>query len=240
MARLSQFFETVRGDDGRERLKVSLRGAPLTRLPLTNKGTSFTEKERMELGLEGLLPPYVTTLEEQLDRTYFAFQSEPTRLAKYTYLRGLQERNETLYYALIQRHIVEMLPIIYTPTVGDAVVHASSIYRGARGLSLSPANVDRVKTCVHNHMFDDVRIIVATDSSAILGIGDQGWGGQAIAIGKLALYTVGGGVSPFQSLPIGLDVGTDREDLRADPMYLGVRHPRLRGDDYFAFLDAFV
>jgi len=240
MARLSQFFETVRGDDGRERLKVSLRGAPLTRLPLTNKGTSFTEPERIALGLEGLLPPYVTTLEEQLDRTYFAFQSEQTPLAKYTYLRGLQERNETLYYALIQRHIVEMLPIIYTPTVGDAVVHASSIYRGARGLSLSPANVARVKECVHNHMFDDVRIIVATDSSAILGIGDQGWGGQAIAIGKLALYTVGGGVSPFQSLPIGLDVGTDREDLLKSPTYLGLRRKRMRGAEYLELMDKVV
>jgi malate dehydrogenase (oxaloacetate-decarboxylating) len=240
MARLSQFFETVRGDDGRERLKVSLRGAPLTRLPLTNKGTSFTEQERRALGLEGLLPPYVTTLEEQLDRTYFAFQSERTPLAKYTYLRGLQERNETLYYALIQRHIVEMLPIIYTPTVGDAVVHASSIYRGARGLSLSPANVDRVKTCVNNHMFDDVRIIVATDSSAILGIGDQGWGGQAIAIGKLALYTVGGGVSPFQSLPVGLDVGTDREDLLKSPTYLGLRRKRMRGAEYLELMDKVV
>jgi len=240
MARLSQFFETVRGDDGRERLKVSLRGAPLTRLPLTNKGTSFTEAERIALGLEGLLPPYVTTLEEQLDRTYFAFQSEQTPLAKYTYLRGLQERNETLYYALIQRHIVEMLPIIYTPTVGDAVVHASSIYRGARGLSLSPANVDRVKTCVNNHMFDDVRIIVATDSSAILGIGDQGWGGQAIAIGKLALYTVGGGVSPFQSLPVGLDVGTDREDLLKSPTYLGLRRKRMRGAEYLELMDKVV
>ena len=240
MARLSQFFETVRGDDGRERLKVSLRGAPLTRLPLTNKGTSFTEAERIALGLEGLLPPYVTTLEEQLDRTYFAFQSEQTPLAKYTYLRGLQERNETLYYALIQRHIVEMLPIIYTPTVGDAVVHASSIYRGARGLSLSPANVDRVKTCVNNHMFDDVRIIVATDSSAILGIGDQGWGGQAIAIGKLALYTVGGGVSPFQSLPVGLDVGTDREDLLKSPTYLGLRRKRMHGAEYLELMDKVV
>jgi malate dehydrogenase (oxaloacetate-decarboxylating) len=240
MARLSSFFETVRGEDGRERLKVSLRGAPLTRLPLTNKGTSFTEKERLALGLEGLLPPYVTTLEEQLDRTYFAFQSEPTPLAKYTYLRGLQERNETLYYALIQRHIVEMLPIIYTPTVGDAVVHASSIYRGARGLSLSPSNVARVKQCVHNHMFDDVRIIVATDSSAILGIGDQGWGGQAIAIGKLALYTVGGGVSPFQSLPVGLDVGTDREDLLKSPTYLGLRRKRMRGAEYLELMDKVV
>jgi malate dehydrogenase (oxaloacetate-decarboxylating) len=240
MARLSQFFETVRGDDGRERLKVSLRGAPLTRLPLTNKGTSFTEQERRDLGLEGLLPPYVTTLEEQLDRTYFAFQSERTPLAKYTYLRGLQERNETLYYALIQRHIVEMLPIIYTPTVGDAVVHASSIYRGARGLSLSPANVDQVKTCVNNHMFDDVRIIVATDSSAILGIGDQGWGGQAIAIGKLALYTVGGGVSPFQSLPVGLDVGTDRDDLLKSPTYLGLRRKRMRGAEYLEMMDKVV
>jgi malate dehydrogenase (oxaloacetate-decarboxylating) len=240
MARISRFFELVRGADGRERMQVSLRGAPLTRLPLTNKGTSFTEEERIALGLDGLLPPYVTTLEEQIERTYVAFRSEPTPLAQYTYLRGLQERNEVLYYALIQRHIAEMLPIIYTPTVGDAVVHASSIYRGARGLSLSPSNVARAQQVTQNCMFDDVRIIVATDSSAILGIGDQGWGGLAIAIGKLALYTVGGGVSPYRSLPIGLDVGTDREDLLKSPTYLGLRRKRMRGAEYLELMDKVV
>jgi malate dehydrogenase (oxaloacetate-decarboxylating) len=240
MARLSRYFEVLRDATGREQLRVAINGAALTRLPLTNKGTSFPEDERIALGLDGLLPPYVTTLEQQIERTYVAFHGEPTALAKYTYLRGLQERNEILYYALIERHLAEMLPIIYTPTVGDAVIHASSIYRGARGLSLSPANVPRATSVMQNCMLDDVRIVVATDSSAILGIGDQGWGGLAIAIGKLALYTVAGGVSPYRSLPVGLDVGTDRQDLLDSPSYLGLRQKRLRGAEYLALTDQVV
>jgi malate dehydrogenase (oxaloacetate-decarboxylating) len=240
MARISRYFEVVRDESGREQLRVSIDGAALTRLPLTNKGTTFPEDERIALGLDGLLPPYVTTIEQQLERTYFAFQSEPTPIAKYTYLRGLQERNEILFYALVERHLSEMLPIIYTPTVGDAVIHASSIYRGARGLSLSPRNAPRAVQVMQNCMLDDVRIVVATDSSAILGIGDQGWGGLSIAIGKLALYTVAGGVSPYRSLPIGLDVGTDRQDLLDSPAYLGLRQKRLRGAEYLALTDQVV
>jgi malate dehydrogenase (oxaloacetate-decarboxylating) len=240
MARISRYFEVVRDESGGEQLRVGIDGAALTRLPLTNKGTTFPEDERIALGLDGLLPPYVTTIEQQLERTYFAFQSEPTPIAKYTYLRGLQERNEILFYALVERHLGEMLPIIYTPTVGDAVVHASSIYRGARGLSLSPRNAPRAAQVMRNCMLDDVRIVVATDSSAILGIGDQGWGGLSIAIGKLALYTVAGGVSPYRSLPIGLDVGTDRQDLLDSPSYLGLRQKRLRGAEYLALTDQVV
>ncbi|HEX3769428.1 MAG TPA: NAD-dependent malic enzyme [Polyangiaceae bacterium] len=240
MARISRYFEVVRDASGREHLRVSIDGAALTRLPLTNKGTTFPEDERIALGLDGLLPPYVTTIEQQLERTYVAFQSEPTPLAKYTYLRGLQERNEILFYALVERHLAEMLPIIYTPTVGDAVMHASSIYRGARGVSLSQRNVPRARQVMQNWMFDDVRMIVATDSSAILGIGDQGWGGLAIAIGKLALYTVAGGVSPFRSMPLGLDVGTDRKDLLESPAYLGLRQKRLRGEDYLSLMDKVI
>jgi malate dehydrogenase (oxaloacetate-decarboxylating) len=240
MARLSRYFELLRDDHGREFLRVHLDGAALLRMALTNKGTAFPQHERIALGLDGLLPPHVTTMERQLDRTYAAYQRETTPLAKYTYLRGLQERNEILFYALVERHLEEMLPIIYTPTVGDAVKHASAIYQGARGLSISPLNVDRAEQVAQNCVLDDVRMLVATDSSAILGIGDQGWGGLAIAIGKLALYTVAGGVSPFRSLPIGLDVGTDRADLLASPEYLGVRQKRLRGDEYIAFMDRFV
>ena len=240
MARLSQYFQLVRDEDGRERLRVTLTGAPLLRLPLTNKGGSFPEDERVALGLDGLLPPHVTTLEGQVERTYAAFSREPSPLAKYTYLRALQERNEILYYALIEKHLTEMLPIIYTPTVGDAVRNASAIYQGARGLTISPRNVDRAKSVTENYLLDDVRIIVATDSSAILGIGDQGWGGISIAIGKLALYTAAGSVSPFRSLPLGLDVGTDREDLVGSAGYLGWRHKRLRGEEYLAFMDKVV
>ncbi|MGD0674606.1 MAG: NAD-dependent malic enzyme [Polyangiaceae bacterium] len=238
--RLSRYFELVRDGRGPERMRVGLDGAALLRLALTNKGTSFPAAERIALGLDGLLPPRITTLEEQIERTYAAFRREPTPLSKYTYLRGLQERNEILFYALVDQHLAEMLPIIYTPTVGDAVKNASTLYQGARGLSLSPPQADRAQAVARNCILDDVRMIVATDSSAILGIGDQGWGGLAIAIGKLALYTVAGGVSPYRSLPVGLDVGTDREDLRASPTYLGVRQKRLRGTEYVAFMDKIV
>ena len=240
MARMSRYFETVRGADGLPRMRVRLDGAALLRMPLLNKGTSFSQEERIALGIDGLLPPHVGTMDEQLERTYAAFRREPTPLAKYGNLRALQERNEVLYYALLERHLAEMLPIIYTPTVGDAVKNASTLYQAARGLSLSPLNIDRAAKVADNCILDDVRILVATDSSAILGIGDQGWGGLAISIGKLALYTAAGGVSPYRSLPIGLDVGTDRDDLLKSASYLGVRQKRLRGDEYLAFMDRFV
>jgi malate dehydrogenase (oxaloacetate-decarboxylating) len=239
MARLSRYFETVRDANGEVSLRVHLDGAALLRLSLTNKGTAFPMEERVALGIDGLLPPRVSTLERQIDRTYASFQREPTPLAKYSNLRSLQERNEILFYALLDRHLPEMLPIIYTPTVGDAVKNASTIYQSARGLSLAAENIDRAASVAQNCILDDVRIIVATDSSAILGIGDQGWGGLAIAIGKLALYTAGG-VSPYRTLPVGLDVGTDREDLLASPQYLGARQKRLRGAEYLAFMDKFV
>jgi malate dehydrogenase (oxaloacetate-decarboxylating) len=239
MARLSRYFETVRDARGHVALRVHVDGASLLRLPYTNKGTAFPLEERIALGIDGLLPPRVSTLERQIERTYASFRREPTPLAKYSNLRALQERNEILFYALLERHLAEMLPIIYTPTVGDAVKNASTIYQNARGLSLSPENIDRAARVAENCILDDVRIIVATDSSAILGIGDQGWGGLAIAIGKLALYTAGG-VSPYRSLPVGLDVGTDREDLLASAEYLGARQKRLRGGEYLAFMDKFV
>jgi malate dehydrogenase (oxaloacetate-decarboxylating) len=240
MARISRYFETVRGADGTTRMRVRLDGAALLHMPLLNKGTNFSQEERVALGIDGLLPPHVSTLDAQVERTYAAFRRQPTPLAKYTNLRALQERNEILFYALLERHLSEMLPIIYTPTVGGAVKNASAIYQSARGLSLSPVNIGRAAQVADNCMLDDVRILVATDSSAILGIGDQGWGGVAISIGKLALYTAAGGVSPYRSLPIGLDVGTDRDDLLTNPSYLGVRQRRLRGAEYLAFMDQFV
>jgi malate dehydrogenase (oxaloacetate-decarboxylating) len=240
MARISRYFETARNADGSTRMQIRLDGAALLRMPLLNKGTTFSQEERIALGIDGLLPPHVGTLESQIERTYASFSREPTPLAKYSNLRALQERNEILFYALLERHLAEMLPIIYTPTVGDAVKNASAIYQNARGLSLSPLNIDRATLVAENCILDDVRIIVATDSSAILGIGDQGWGGLAIAIGKLALYTAAGGVSPYRSLPVGLDVGTDREDLLKSASYLGVRQKRLRGGEYLAFMDKFV
>lgn len=240
MARLSRYFDIIQGPSGEERLRVHLDGAALLRLALTNKGTAFPLEERIALGIDGLLPPHVTTQDEQLTRVYQAFSREKAPLAKYVYLRSLQERNEILFYALLERHLEEMLPIVYTPTVGEAVQKFQAIYQMARGLSISVENIDRARRASDNSLLDDVRIIVATDSSAILGIGDQGYGGMAISIGKLALYTVAGGVSPARALPVGLDVGTDRSDLLDTPEYLGVRSKRLSGDAYFAFMDKVV
>ncbi len=239
MPKLSKYFETTRDADGVFRMHVSLDGYALLRLAPTNKGTAFTVEERRALHLDGLLPPHVSTLDEQCARSHAGFLREASDLAKYTYLRNVQERNETLYYALLERHLPEMLPIIYTPTVGEAVRNYHNIYQSARGISLSPDNVERAREVLHNCHYDDVRMIVATDSSAILGIGDQGYGGVAISIGKLALYTAGG-MSPWRSLPVGLDVGTERADLLEDPRYLGVRQKRLRGEEYYAFFDRFV
>lgn len=219
---------------------MALDGAGLLRMALTNKGTAFPEDERIALGVDGLLPPRIATLDDQVERAYRGFSRESSPLRKYVYLRNVQERNEILLYALLERHIEEMLPIVYTPTVGEAVQKFHAIFQTGRGLSFSTANVTRAEQLTRNCILDDVRMIVATDSSAILGIGDQGYGGFAISVGKLSLYTVAGGVSPFRTLPVGLDVGTDNEELRANSAYLGVPHARLKGEEYFAFMDRFV
>ncbi len=240
MARLTEALDSILDPNGNPALQVRTRGREVLRDPLVNKGTAFTREERTALGLDGLLPPVVEGLEKQLDRAYTAFHREPSSLAKHRYLRALQDRQEILYFALLARHLHEMLPIVYTPTVGEACQQFHKIYEDARGLSLSAGDVGRMDEILAGYPLDDVRMIVATDSSAILGIGDQGYGGLGIPIGKLALYTVGGGVSPYQTLPVVLDVGTDRLDLIDDPLYLGVRQRRLRGDDYLRLLDAFV
>lgn len=237
---ISPYFDIKQDAEGREYMEVYLEGIALLRLVLSNKGTAFTEDERVALGLDGLLPPQVNTLEQQVERVYRGFLREPDPLAKYQYLRALQERAETLFYALLEQHLEEMMPIIYTPTVGQAVQQFSHLYQNPRGLSFSPLNIDRAAGVVRNFPWNDVRMIVATDSSAILGIGDQGYGGLAIAIGKLSLYTIGGGVDPVNAMPVKLDVGTDRLELLNDEFYLGVRQRRLRGARYLAFLDKFV
>jgi malate dehydrogenase (oxaloacetate-decarboxylating) len=221
-------------------MEVYMDGITLLRLVLTNKGTAFSYEERVALRLGGLLPPQFNTLEQQIERVYTGFVQAPTDIDKYQYLRAVQERQEILFYALLERHLEEMLPIVYTPTVGAAVQQFSALYQNPRGLSFSPLNIDRADQTLECFPMDDVRMIVATDSSAILGIGDQGYGGLAIPIGKMSLYTVGGGVSPFHTMPVALDVGTERMDLINDPNYLGVRQKRLRGDDYYKFLDRFV
>ncbi len=220
-------------------MRVFTDGIGVLRSPLLNKGTAFTAEEREALCIDGLLPPNHSTLEVQSARAYENYTHEPNNLAKYTFLRALQDRNETLFFALLSLHIEEMMPIVYTPTVGDAIKAFSHIYRSPRGLGFSSQNIRRAKEIMQGYHLDDVRMIVATDASAILGIGDQGWGGIGISIGKLALYTAGG-LAPYSVLPVGLDVGTDRESLRNDPLYLGVRTPRLHGEAYFEIIDAFV
>jgi malate dehydrogenase (oxaloacetate-decarboxylating) len=190
--------------------------------------------------LDGLLPPSVTTLDQQVDRLYFSYCVQKDDISKYQFLRAIQDRAEVLFYALLDRHLEEMIPIVYTPTIGMAVQQFSSLYRTARGLTLSPVNIDRAETILKNYPWHDIRMIVVTDASAILGIGDQGMGGLSICIGKLALYTVGGGLCPFQALPINLDVGTNRQELLNDPHYLGVRQQRLNNEAYFELVDKFV
>jgi malate dehydrogenase (oxaloacetate-decarboxylating) len=234
------YFDIKTDAEGNEYMEVYVRGMALLRLVLTNKGTAFSRDERVALGLDGLLPSQICTLEEQIERAYRGFRRNESPIAKYEFLRGLQDRQEVLFYALVCRHLDEMLPIIYTPTVGEAVRNFSHIYQNPRGLSVAPHNVHRIDDMLSDYPLADVRLIVATDSSAILGIGDQGYGGLAISIGKLALYTVGGGVSPFHTMPVSLDVGTDRQDLLTDPLYLGSRQRRLRGDAYLKLLDRFV
>ncbi|WP_117238274.1 NAD-dependent malic enzyme [Thermus sediminis] len=237
---VSRYYNVKRDEKGERYLEPYVRGFLLLRLPLLNKGTAFTEEERRALGLEGLLPPYVNTLGEQKERVYRRYRLQTSPLEKHIYLRHLQDRNEVLFYALLVDHLEEMLPILYTPTVGEAVREFSHIYRYPRGFTASTRNIDQVEEALQNVPLEEVRLIVATDSSAILGIGDQGYGGMAISIGKLTLYTAVGGVGPDKTLPVELDVGTDREDLLKDPLYLGVRHKRLRGEAYYRFLDRFV
>jgi malate dehydrogenase (oxaloacetate-decarboxylating) len=240
MARLSPYFTYRQDDNGKGYLEVSLRGNALLRMAATNKGTAFTERERRELGLEGMLPPQVCSLAQQVARLYRGFSRQPDDIAKYQYLRAMQERSEVRFYAVLQQHLEEMMPIIYTPTVGKAVQQYSDLYQAPRGITVSSQNIDRIDYILDDYPLQDVRMIVATDSSAILGIGDQGHGGLAICIGKLALYTAGAGVSPFHTMPVNFDVGTDRRELLENPDYLGVREPRLRGDAYLELIDRFV
>jgi malate dehydrogenase (oxaloacetate-decarboxylating) len=240
MARVSKYYDVLRDEHGERFLEVAVTGFPLLRLPLMNKSTAFTRSERELLELDGLLPPHISTIEEQKERSYQRYRLQNNALEKHIYLRSLQDRNEVLFFALVEDHLEEMLPILYTPTVGDAVKLFSHIYRFPRGLSISTDNLEHSDQALSNVPLEDVRMIVATDSSAILGIGDQGFGGMAISIGKLSIYTVAGGVGPDKTLPVGLDVGTDRQDLINDPLYLGVKHKRLTGEAYDKFIDTFV
>jgi malate dehydrogenase (oxaloacetate-decarboxylating) len=221
-------------------LQTALSGYELLNDPLLNKGTAFSEVERDEFDLFGLLPPHVTTLDLQVQRRLEAFRGIGTDLQKYVFLRGLQDSNETLFYALLTRNIAEMTPIVYTPTVGLGCQQFSRIFRKPRGLFLSFPLQDRISRILSNPRFDNVEAIVVSDGERILGLGDQGAGGMGIPIGKLSLYTACAGVHPSTTLPVLLDVGTDNRALLDDPLYVGWRQERVRGANYDNFIAAFV
>ena len=208
--------------------------------PTLNKGTAFTEEERTEFGLHGLLPPHIETLDEQAVRAYEAFKRKDDDLERHIYLRALQDTNEVLFYRLLLDHIEEMTPLVYTPTVALACEQFSHIYRRPRGLFISYPLRDSIPQLLRNRPNKEVDVIVVTDGERILGIGDQGAGGLGIPIGKLSLYTLIGGIHPERTLPIVLDVGTNNKERLNDPEYLGWRHERITGQAYFDFVDQFV
>src|SRR6266436_3866460 len=216
------------------------RGMDLLDTPTLNKGTAFTEQERTEFGLQGLLPPHVETLDEQVVRAYEAFRRKDEDLERHIYLRALQDTNEVLFYRLLVDHIEEMTPLVYTPTVATAIEQFSHIYRRARGLFIPYPLRDSIPQLLRNRPNKDVDVIVVTDGERILGIGDQGAGGLGISIGKLSLYTGIGGIRPERTLPIVLDVGSNNPERLKDPEYLGWRHERITGQAYFDFVDQFV
>lgn len=223
-----------------EIIEVSLGSQAILHTPLCNKGTSFTFEERSEFGLHGLLPPHISTIEEQVIRRYVNFSAKTKGINKYLFLKQLQDRNEVLFYRLALEYCEEMLPYIYTPTVGDASLTYSNLYFENRGLYISYALKDRMEEIINNIPNANVDAIVVTDGSRILGLGDVGIGGMVIPIGKLSLYTLFGGIHPGKTLPVMLDVGTDNPELLNNPLYLGSRHPRVTGKDYDDFVESFV
>ena len=224
----------------RRPLYIPYAGPALLETPLLNKGSAFSIEERVFFNLEGLLPEAIETIAEQAERAYQQYQKFDNDMDKHIYLRNIQDTNETLFYRLVNNHITEMMPIIYTPTVGAACENFSSIYRRGRGLFISYPNRDRIEEMLNNASHQNVKVIVVTDGERILGLGDQGIGGMGIPIGKLALYTACGGISPAYTLPVVLDVGTNNPQRLSDPMYMGWRHPRITGEEYNHFVDDFI
>lgn len=226
--------------DGNAVLRTSLSGIDLLLNPRLNKGTAFTAEERDAFELHGMLPPTIGSLEEQRERRKIALGGRATQFSKYIFMRDLQDSNETLFYSFIEHNVEELLPVVYTPAVGEGCQRFSEIWRRPRGLFLSYPERDKMEQILANPRFDEVRCIVVSDGERILGLGDQGAGGMGIPIGKMALYTALGGIPPEHCLPILLDVGTDNERLLNDPIYIGWQHKRVRGADYDAFIEQFV
>jgi malate dehydrogenase (oxaloacetate-decarboxylating) len=221
-------------------LETTLSGFDLINFPLLNKGTAFTDSERTAFALHGLLPPHIGNLKDQAERRLKALHSFRTDFQRYAYLRDLQDTTETLFYAVLVRNIEEMLPLVYTPTVGEGCQRFSEIWRKPRGLFLSYPNRHRIREIIAHHRYDAIRAIVVSDGERILGLGDQGAGGMGIPIGKLALYSACAGIHPQECLPVLLDVGTDNAERLSDPVYIGWRHERVRGAEYDDFVEAFV
>lgn len=221
-------------------LYIPFSGSTLLETPLLNKGSAFSLSERKQFNLTGLLPPRFESIEEQAARAYQQYSQFKSDLNKHIYLRAIHDNNETLFFKLIQCYLTEMMPIIYTPTVGDACEQFSDIYRSSRGLFICYQQKDDIDDILRNATKNKVKVIVVTDGERILGLGDQGIGGMGIPIGKLSLYTSCGGISPAHTLPITLDVGTNNEKLLNDPMYMGARHKRIAQHQYDEFLALFV
>jgi len=228
------------GSTESESQTISITGQRLLDDPLLNKSSAFPEEERRELGLMGLLPLHTSTIEEQLARVYENYQSKDSDIERYIFLTALHDRNETLFYRLLQEHVTEMMPIIYTPTVGEGCRQYSHLYRRPRGLYISYPYRDEILSLLNNAPAENAEVIVVTDGERILGLGDLGVGGMGIPVGKLSLYTLCAGIHPATTLPILLDVGTDNRELLGDPLYLGWRHERVRGQEYEDFIEAFV
>jgi len=222
--------------------KISARGRDVLSDPHLNKGTGFSEEDRVSLQLAGLVPPVHTTIEDQAARAYEAYKTQSTDLAKNVYLSELQGRNETLFFHLLTTHLHEMMPIVYDPVIGDAIENYSHLYRHPNGVFLSIDHPEQIRPAFENLALGpgEVDLIVASDAEEILGIGDWGVAGIDIAVGKLAVYTAAAGIDPTRVIPVSLDVGTDNQKLLDDPMYLGNRHQRIRGDKYDAFIKAYV
>ncbi|HEY1975550.1 MAG TPA: NAD-dependent malic enzyme [Candidatus Baltobacteraceae bacterium] len=236
--RHTKFFHVA--DDGS--FEVSARGFDVLRTPEINKGTAFPEDERQALGLVGLLPPAILSIEQQAARAYEILEKLDD-LGRYRFLTGVRDRNETLFFHIVASHMTEMLPVIYTPTVGLAIQQYSRQFRRPHGIFLSIDRQEEIEQAFHNADPGGeatIDLVVATDAEAILGIGDWGVGGIDICVGKLSVYTAAGGIDPQSAIPVVLDVGTDRQSLLDDPLYLGYRHPRVRGDAYRAFIDKYI